>query len=297
MRFDLTDLRLFLNVAETGSITAGAERSFLALASASARIRGMEEALGTELLVRGRRGVQPTPAGRTLQHHARVVLQQMERLRGELGQYAHGLKGHIRLMCNTAALSEYLPEALGAFLAVHPHVDVDIEERLSHDIVRAVAEGLTDVGIASDSVDYGQLETLPFRLDRLVLVTAPVHPLAQRAEIPFAQTLDQPYIGLDVGSALQDFLAGHAATAGRRIAYRVRVRGFDAICRMVEQNVGVAVIPDVAAQRGQRSMQLARIPLNDPWATRRLNICVRTLAALPAHAQGLVAALTPGDTA
>lgn len=293
MRFDLTDLRLFLNVTETGSITAGAGRSCLALASASARIRGMEDALGTELLARGRRGVEPTPAGRTLQHHARMVLQQMERLRGELGQYAHGLKGHVRLMCNTAALSEYLPEALGAFLAAHPHVDVDIEERLSHDIVRAVAEGLTDLGIASDSVDAGTLEVLPFRLDRLVVVTAPDHPLAQAEAVPFADTLDYPYIGLDDGSALQEFLAGHAATAGRRIAYRVRVRGFDAICRMVEQNVGIAVIPDVAAQRCRRSMTLARIPLADGWATRQLNICVRRRAALPAHAQRLIEALTP----
>lgn len=292
MRFDLTDLRLFLNVTETGSITAGADRSCLALASASARIRGMEDSLGTPLLVRGRRGVEPTPAGRTLQHHARTVLQQMERLRGELGQYAHGLKGHVRLMCNTAALSEYLPEALGAFLAAHPHVDVDIEERLSHDIVRAVAEGLTDLGIASDSVDTGTLEVLPFRLDRLVLVTAPGHPLAQAEAVPFASTLDHPYIGLDDGSALQDFLASHAATAGRRIAYRVRVRSFDAICRMVEQNVGVAVIPDVAARRCQKSLALARIPLADGWATRRLDICVRTLAALPAHARHLVEALT-----
>jgi Transcriptional regulator len=296
MRFDLTDLKLFLHVAETGSITAGAERSALALASASARIRGMEEMLGVALLLRGRRGVEPTPAGRTLLHHARTVTQQMERLRGELGLYAHGLKGHVRLMCNTSALSEHLPEVLGAFLAAHPHVDVDIRERLSHEIVQAVAEGLTDVGIAADSVDAAGLEVLPFRLDRLVLVTARGHPLARHRRLAFAATLDLPYIGLDEGSALQDHIAAHAARAGKRLSYRARVRGFDAICRMVEQDVGVAVIPDTAARRCQRNMRLARIALADPWATRRLNICVRDLAALPAHARRLVEALRPRDT-
>ncbi|MCR6628861.1 MAG: LysR substrate-binding domain-containing protein [Magnetospirillum sp.] len=241
--------------------------------------------------------MEPTAAGRALLHHARTVTHQMEAMRGELGQYAKGLKGHVRLMCNTAALSEYLPEALGAFLARHPHVDVDIRERPSRDVVLAVAEGLTDLGIAADSVDTGGLEMLPFRLDRLVLVAARDHPLATRRELAFADTLDQPYIGLDEGSALQDFLAGHAALAGRRLSYRVRVRGFDAVCRMVERNVGVAVVPDVAARRCQRAMALRRVTLRDPWATRRLNLCLRSLSALPAHARQLVDALTPGDTA
>lgn len=293
MRFDLTDLRLFLHVVESGSITAGAERSALALASASARIRGMEEMLGVALLVRGRRGVEPTPAGRTLLHHARTVTQQMEQLRGELGQYAHGLKGHVRLMCNTSALSEHLPALLGSFLAAHPHVDIHIQERLSHEIVLAVAEGLTDIGIAADSVDVGGLQVQPFRLDRLVLITARGHVLAQKRRIVFAEALDQPFIGLDDGTALQEHLAAHAARLGRRLSYRVRVRGFDAICRMVEQNVGVAVIPEAAARRCGRAMALHRIALSDSWATRRLNICVRDFAALPAHARQLAEALRP----
>src|SRR5881392_4184483 len=99
-------MRLFLHIVEAGSITAGAERAHLALASASERVRKMEETLGMPLLLRGRRGVQPTPVGQTLVHHSRLVLQQMDRMRGELGEYTHGLKGHIRLLCNTAALSE-----------------------------------------------------------------------------------------------------------------------------------------------------------------------------------------------
>jgi molybdate transport repressor ModE-like protein len=103
MHFDLVDLRLFLHVAEAGSITAGAEQAGLSLASASARVRGMEEQAGASLLERGHRGVELTPAGRTLLHHARLVTGQMERMRGELGEYARGLKGHVRLLANTAA--------------------------------------------------------------------------------------------------------------------------------------------------------------------------------------------------
>ena len=292
MRFDLVDLRLFLFVVEAGSITAGAERAHLALASASERIRGMEAALGVALLERGRRGVCPTPAGQALAHHARLVLQQIERMRGDLGDYARGLKGHVRLLSNTAALTEFLPEALSAFLTAHPHIDIDLEERLSAEIVQAVAEGQAEIGIVADTVDLGDLETFPFRVDRMVLVTARGHRLTARREIGFAEALDEPFVGLGEGSALQDYLAGHAARLGRRPRYRVRLRSFDAVCRMVERGVGVGVVPESAARRCRRAMAIQRIRLTDPWASRHLTICVRRFGDLSVHARLLVDEIT-----
>ena len=173
MRFDLSDLRLFLNVVEAGSITRGAERTHLAIAAASTRIRNMEAALGTPLLHRERLGVQPTPAGRTLVHHARLLLQQSQRMHSELAQYAEGIKGQVRLLSNTNALTEFLPEAISAFLASRPQVNIDLEERLSDEIVAAVADGTADIGIVAATVELADLETLPFRTDRFVLAVAP----------------------------------------------------------------------------------------------------------------------------
>jgi len=293
MRFDLTDLRLFRDVAEAESITGGAARANMALASASARIRGMEEEAGTALLQRGRRGVTPTPAGQAVLHHARLVLQQMQRMRGELGDYAQGLKGHVRILGNTAALTEFLPEPLAEWLAAHPRIDIDLEERPSHAIVEAVAAGLADFGIVADAADgggvsQGGLETLPFRIDRLVLAVPRGHPLAQRRRIAFAEVLGEDFVGLGPGSALQEHLGRHAARAGRALKLRVRLGGFDAVCRMVEQGVGLAVVPETAARRCRRSMAIRAVPLSDPWALRHLAICVRRLDALPAHARRLV---------
>jgi molybdate transport repressor ModE-like protein len=288
MRFDLTDLRLFLHVAETGSITRGAGRANLALASASARIRGMEQALGVALLERERRGVRPTPAGQALIHHARVVLQQLERMKGELGTYAHGLKGHVRVLCNTAAMAEFLPGPLAAYLAAHPNIDVDLEEKRSYEIVQAVAQGLADLGIVADTVDLAGLETFPFRVDRLVVVMPRRHPLARRRQIAFRDVLDAEFVGLSEGSALQDHLGQHAARAGHALKFRVRVRGFDAVCRMVERGVGLGIVPETAARRHRRAMAIAGVRLTDPWALRHLTICVRRFDALPVHAQRLV---------
>lgn len=292
MRFDLTDMQLFLHVVETGSITAGAERAHMALASASARVRGMEELLGMPLLLRGRRGVRPTPVGQSLVHHARLVLQQMERMRGELAEHTHGMKAHIRLLANTAAISEFLPEALASFMSRHPHVDIDLEERLSYDIVRAVGEGLADVGIVTDSVDLSGLETFAFRMDRLVVVVAARDAkriaAGAKQEIAFGKLLDLDFIGLAGDSALQRYLALHAARAGKPLKVRVRLRSFDAICRMVENGVGISVIPEAAAKRCQQTMAIRHLSLSDPWSLRKLTICVRRFDELPGHARKLV---------
>jgi DNA-binding transcriptional LysR family regulator len=291
MRFDLSDLSLFLNVADSGSITKGATRAHLALASASERIRGMEDTLGVKLLARGRRGVQPTPAGQALVHHARLMLEQHERMKGELGAYARGLKGHIRLLCNTAAMTEFLPEPLAAYLAAHANVDVDLEERPSYEIVQAVAQGLADIGIVADTVDLGDLQTFPFGVDRLVVVVPRGHALAKRRQVAFRDVIDRDFVGLSAGSALQDHLGQHAARGGRALKLRVRVRSFDAVCRMVERGVGIGIVPETAARRCRRGMKIASVPLSDPWAVRHLKLCVRRLDALPVHAQQLVAHL------
>jgi DNA-binding transcriptional LysR family regulator len=288
MRFDLVDLRLFATVVEAGSITGGALRLNLAIAAASTRIRNMEATLGTPLLHRGRQGVQATEAGRTLVQHARILLQQAERMLGDLGQYAEGLRGQVRLLSNTNALTEFLPETLSAFLAAHPQVNIDLEERLSDEIVAAVADGTADIGIVAGTVATVGLEALPFRTDRFLLVTAAGHPLAANRCITFAEALDWDFVGLDRTSALQRFLAEKAERHGRRLKLRVQLRSFDAVCRLVECNVGVGVVPATTAERQARTMAIRRIELADDWAIRKLVICVRRAADLPLYASQLV---------
>ena len=294
MRFDLTDLSLFRHVVEAGSITHGAERSHLALAAASTRIRNMEEALGATLLVRGRQGVTPTQAGRTLLQHARTILRQTERLREDLSAYAGGLAGQIRVLSNTNALTEFLPEALSSFLATHPNVSVDLEERLSDEIVGQIAEGVADLGIVAATVDVSELETYPFRKDRFVLAVAHDHPLAKRAKVAFADVLRHDFVGLDRASALQRFLAEKAARTGQPLRLRVQLRSFDAVCRLVECSVGIGIVPETTARRVARTMAIKAVALTDAWAARELTICIRRLSELPPYARQLVEHLRAG---
>jgi DNA-binding transcriptional LysR family regulator len=288
MYFDLADLALFRHVVEAGSITHGAERAHLALAAASTRIRKMEESLGTPLLIRGRGGILPTQAGRMLLQHARAILTQAERLREDLGAYAGGLAGQVRVLSNTNALTEFLPETLSSFLATHPNVSIDLEERLSDEIVGLIAEGVADIGIVAGTVDPGRLTTYPFRSDRFVLVVAREHPLANQSQIAFADVLDYDFVGLDRASALQRFLADKASRVGRPLRLRVQLRSFDAVCRLVERNVGVGIVPATTVRRAGASMAIKSVDLTDSWALRDLTICVRDVQGLPPYARQLV---------
>src|SRR4051812_10102434 len=291
MHFDFVDLNLFRHVVEAGSITHGAERAHLAVAAASTRIRRLEEALGAPLLTRGRQGVTTTPAGRTLLQHARAMLAEAERMREDIAAHGGGLAGQVRLLSNTNALTEFLPEALSAFLARHPQVSVDLEERLSDEIVGLVAEGVADVGIVAGTVDTGALETYPFRSDRFVVVVARGDALAARPSLSFSEVLAHDFVGLDRTSALQRFLADKASRIGRPLRLRVQLRGFEGVCRMVECGVGLGIVPETTARRAAKTMALAVVALDKPWAARDLTICVGALKDLPPYARELVAHL------
>jgi DNA-binding transcriptional LysR family regulator len=293
MHFDLIDLKLFLRILESGNITAGAARCHLSLASASARVRGLEGSLGIALLERGRRGVTPTSAGKALAQHARLILQQVERMQVDLTDYVQGVKGQIRLLCNTSALSEYLPELLAEFLVNHPNIDINLEEHPSLRILHAVRHGSADIGIISDAVDASGLQTRPFRADPLILIAPLDHPLAAQDALHFAQSLDFEFVGLGVASAMAIYLEEQALHLGRRLKIRVRAESYDGMMRMVARGAGLGVVPQAAIERFQASAQFKRLPLIDPWADRTLLLCAADFNALPAYAKALVQGLNP----
>lgn len=286
MRFDLTDLRLFLAVADTGSITHGAAAAGLSLPAASERLRAMEQSGGVGLLERGRRGVALTAAGEALAHHARRILHQMAVMRGELGEHARGLRSTVRLLANTAASAELLPSRLAGWMAAHPQVDLDLSERQSTEIARSVAAGFADLGILSDAAAHDGLALRPFAEDRLVVVCAQDDDLTHAGQVCLADIAGRHFVGL-AGGALHDHITAQAALLGLRLQYRIRLRHFDAICRMAGAGVGLGIVPEIAARRMRRTAGIAAIRLGDGWARRRLSLCVRAGAELSPHARSL----------
>ena len=290
MHFDLVDLRLMVRIAETNGLTRGAEASHMSLPAASTRVKNLEESIGAKLLYRTSQGVTLTPPGQAFVHHARLVLGQIEHLRGDLQSYAKGIKGHLRVFANTTALGEFLPPVLRDYLRSHPDVNIDLRERLSHDIVRAVSEGQTDIGIVAGAVRTENLETLPYRQDTLLLVVPRGHPLslAGAGAVAFADTLDLDHVGLHEASAIHAFLRQACDRLHRVLPTRIEVGNFEAACRMVEAGVGVSILPGSAARRHAQAMAIDTVALSDDWSLREMQICMRSLQALPAFARDLV---------
>jgi DNA-binding transcriptional LysR family regulator len=294
MHFDLADLRLFIHIAESPSLTQGARKAFLSPAAASARIKALESQLGSRLLYRDSRGVELTPAGQRLLQHARLIMRQVDYLKSEFTEYGTDAAGHIRIFANTTAVTEFLPEVLAGFLAERPGVTVDLQERLSRDIVRGVLDGAADLGIIAGPVQAPGLQVLHFSTDRLVLAVPLGHALAQHKSVSFADTLAYQHIGLHEGSTLLSFLREQVETLGGSLALRIQVSSFEAICRMVEAGVGIGIIPESSALRHSRTMQLATLQLDEAWAVRERSMLVRELDALPGSVRALIDRLNQG---
>jgi DNA-binding transcriptional LysR family regulator len=279
-RLDLTTLQLFLAVFEEGTLTRAAEREAIAVSAASKRLLELEQAVGAVLFERKARGMQLTPAGETLLHHARRVLRDVENIGIELAEHASGVRGYVRMMANLSAIVEFLPEDLRAFSSMHDQIKIDLEERPSGGIVEGVADSLVDLGICSGDADTRGLESAHYRHDRLAIVVPGDHPLAPRASAAFAETLDFDHIGLHSASSINMRTHLAARQAGRALRLRIHVPGFDAVCRMVQAGMGVGVLPLQVFEAMGRQLGLAAVALEDEWAARSLVIVVRDSAAL-----------------
>lgn len=291
MQFDLTDLRLFVATAESLSLTRGSARLHLSLAAASSRVKALETRSGTALLERVARGVRLTPAGEAFLHHARALLRQTEQLRAELREYSGGLRGHVRVFANTTAVTDFLPDILPTYLAAHPKINIDLQEKPNGEIARGVRESRADIGIVAGQVDTTGLTATHFNTDRLVLVVPRGHALARRKAVAFAETLDEDHVGMHASSTLHAYLTDIAQRLDRPLKLRIQLANFDALCRMVGAGVGVGVVPETTARRNLAAMAIRQVELTDAWRWRERFVLVREGEAQPEYARALIDAV------
>jgi len=292
MRPDLASLALFIRIAETRSITKAASAGHIALAAASRRIAQLEDQFGVQLLYRTARGVELTPAGNALLFHARQMLGKVDEMRAEISDYSKGAKGMVRVQANASALAQYLPRDLADFAAANPAIKLSLEEERSAAIVEAVRSGATDVGIVMEGADAPGLEVYDYRTDILCAVVPRKHPVRAR-KLAFAKLLDHDFVGLEGNTVISQMMLAQAAEAGKPLRLRVQVKSFDVVARLVQAGLGIGVLPEEAANAFAKPMGLRLVLLTDAWARRRMFVCVRQYASLPAPARLLVDSLVP----
>lgn len=284
---DLTTLRLFVSVCDTGNIARAGEKASIVGSAISKRLAHLEDAVGTPLLVRKRHGVTPTPAGQTLLEHARSMLDSAARIERDMQGYAAGVRGQVRILASASALAESLADDVAAFLQMpaHKNIQVDMEERISPEVVRGVRDGTASLGVCWDAADLGPLQARAYRSDHLCMVVPDNHPLAGRKRLRFEQTLDYDHVSLPVASAVQVMLQRAAAQLGRTLSHRVIVTNFEAALRVVRAGLAISLVPREVAEIYAHTYGLKVIPLAEPWAQRRFIVCYRDADALSPAAQ------------
>lgn len=282
--FDPISLRLFIAVCEERNIASAAKREAIVPSAVSKRISQMEDEAGVQLLTRGRRGVTVTAAGEVLWRYARESLQLLDRMQAELGAFADGVQGHVRVFASKSAMAQALPEDVSAFAKKYRDVRVSLEEREIWEVVRGVEEGRADIGVCWDAVDLRGLQTAPYHRDRLAVVMHPDHPLASRSTLCFEDTIDHEHVDIVARSIMQATQRSAAAAAGKQMRYRIQVSTVDAAYRVVAAQLALAIVPQEEASAIQQTLKLKVIPLSNDWAQRQFVIAVRRKGlSLPAQ--------------
>ena len=287
-RLDFTTLRIFVAVADTRNITRAAELVHIASSAVSKRLSDLEHSLGTTLLYRLPRGVELTPAGEALRHHAQAILNSAERLAADLGDYSSGVKGHVRIAANASSVAEFLPQDLTSYVAEYPEVNIDLQELNTGPVLKAVAEGWCDIGLfAGSRSEYKELHVVPYRADQFVIVVPKDHAFAGRSSMPFVDTLSEYYVGLEAMTAWDSILSKAASDAKGEMKYRFRLKNILSVLRMVSAGLGISVAPLTMVRACSNQLELEVVAISDQWAQRQLSIAVRSIENLTPPARAM----------
>ncbi len=288
MRYELTDLRLFLAIAEAQNLSAGAAAVHITASAASYRLKNLEQAMHTPLFVRAARGMELTPAGETLLVHVRELLLSVERMHGDVGRFSAGLKGHISLLANSSSLNGFMTPAVSRFLIANPDINSELEERPSHTVLASILGQEADVGICAGQVETGEARVMRYAVDELILVTPLGHALAGQAAMRFAVALEYDFVSMNRSTSNYVFLRDMAQRLGRMPNVRLHAHGFEAVLSLVEDGVGVALVPRSVAAQTLAQGRISEATLQEPWARRELNLIAPPADRLPSFTEAFI---------
>lgn len=275
MHHDLQTLRLYAALCELRSLSRAAERMNLALSAASRRLRLFEEEAGAPLMRRLPHGVEPTPAGITALRYAEQVLRLSEQFEANIAEHRAGVRGRIRVSASSSALVQKLAGDLADFTRAHPDIRIDLEERPSAETIEALSRNQADLGVVVRGAMTEGHVFLPYAQDRLGVVVPPSHPLAQRRSVAFADLLDEDFVALEAGTAVDRLLSERSRLLGRVLKRRVQVRSFEAVCQMVRNRLGLGILPEAALRPLVDALGLVLLRLEDDWAERHIDLVYR----------------------
>jgi DNA-binding transcriptional LysR family regulator len=260
---DVHALRYFVEVARHQNFTRASEALHVTQPAISKMVRALEEELGTALLLREKRRVRLTEAGRVVLERAQGVLDAMTGIEQEVGELATLRRGRLRIGMPPIVGVAFFPPILAEFHLMHPGIVLELREEGSHHIEALVLNRELDVGAVVLPTDEKTFGTMPFVHDDLQAVLHPSHPLARRKTLSLRELRSTPFVLYRPEFALH----GHIMDACRRAGFKPQVASesshWDFIVALVAANLGVALLPHTICRQLDPA-QVRTVPLSDP---------------------------------
>jgi len=288
---DLITLRLFLAVVEEQSMAKAAEREHISTPAISKRILELESQLNVQLLERSNTGVKATAAGHSLANDTRIILRALDAAQCKLSDYSNGVRGQVRISANPSSVLGSLPREIQAFVTQYPLVHIALDERPSIQVAQALVSGDTDIGIFFSEGDSPDLEVVPYRMVRLVLIAPADHPLGRRRSVQFSELGEFDFVLQSQGSRMARLIDAGAARSGFRLRCKVHAATHEGMRRLVEAGMGVAVMPEESALPYAKLHKFRCIRIAEPWAELQTSLATRKSGTLSMSARLLLSVL------
>lgn len=265
-------LKVFCDLAETGSFSLAASKNFITQSAVSQQVRSLEDRYGRELVERSKGHIRLTQAGQVLYQAGKDIVYRYKDIEDSLQTLSRSVTGIVRVATVYSVGLYELSAPLRHYLQTFPDVTVHLEYTRAAKIYEEVSHSDVDLGIVAYPSKRPQILVTPFREDRLVLICAPQHPFAQMQRIPFKKLQGEKFVGFERDIATRRALDRTFRHHNIKVQYIMEVDNIDTIKRVVEIGSGVSIVPEPSIEQEVKNETLKALHFADETLMRPLGI-------------------------
>lgn len=270
----LAQLESFLEVARRGNVSRAAEALFLTQPAITARLKSLEQGLGVELFVRSHRGMKLSDAGRTFLPYAERAIATIDEGRAVMTNLRDGTTGSLVIAAAPAVSTYVLPAILRVFRTTHPQVRLGVRTGHTEEVLEMVLRGEAHIGIGRP-VRHPDVDLISLFEDEMLLVVAARHAFAARGRVSMAELAGERLVLFDRTSSYHELTSSLFRQAGVVPASTLELDNVEAAKKMVQQGLGVALLPRMALSQELRSRSLRPVKITGAGAVRRPIVALR----------------------
>ncbi len=266
---DIRQLRYFAEIVEARSFTRAANRLRVAQPALGAQVKKLEEELGTLLLVRHSRGVEPTEAGELLLKHAVAIIRQVERARHEVTDLSGPPRGEIALGITPTATALLATPVISACRATHPEIALKLVEGMSEEIMQRLDENSVDIGFTYNPAAARGIVAEPLLVEDLYLVR-PGRAPEREAVVSLSEASRERLILPEARFGLRETVETAARERGLSLDICLEINSVATMRELVEGGIGATILPFAAVQSLAEAGRLSAMRIARPRVSRTL---------------------------